>query len=242
MANQKAKAKKQVQKNAQIEENKKIKEEKAKLKAEAEAKAKEEAKKLEEIKKKEEEIAQRNDHLSFYTLFAMLYLITSAGAAILGMVVWTKPSFYILDFFFGKNFYPEDIDLMDELNIKEELPGYVSVFALVTGILFIIATVAAIVIMVRAMDATKRPALLLSILSTVLIIVGVVLFAINTLKIKARIDDTELLINMKDYISYRVNAYIVGAGVFVVNLIVSIINVVGCMVGTKKHKAEGRAY
>lgn len=226
---------------------------KAKRKAQAARGAAQRSRELDSEKKVSVEDKQRQDveknadvqksgeNLSLYTGVAMLEALVAAAAAVFAMVIWAKPAYYLLDALFNKGYGASNIEVLNVFYFEEmEVLAHAETFMLIASILLAIVAIGAIVAVVRAMDASRKPIVIINAIGFVLSAVALVMFILSGCQIMDEINTHEYLCTLEKDPYF--NIYACCFAVLIINIAGALMNVFAGLSGLKKWKRDGNAY
>lgn len=189
-----------------------------------------------------------SEQLSFYTGASMIQVLVSAATAIIAMLIWSRPVFYILDTIFSKQY--GDYNEMFQMNNVEvaeiiyfegtSTEKIVEILVLIGAVLMVVGALSQLIIVVRAVNPKMKPWIACNIIGIVTGIAGVVLYAVACFEVMVFIDSNLVLAEMtkEPYFNLYVGCYIAMA----VNIIGAVVNTFASVSGLKKWKKNGTAY
>lgn len=187
------------------------------------------------------EKTEQSEQLSVYTVTAMLEALLAAATTVLAMVVWAKPAYYLMEALFLKPYDKESIEILDYFYfVDTPILKQAEEFMLVADILLALGTISAVVIVIRAIDSSKKPYIWLNIAGFVFSVAGLVFFIISGSQILQEINGHEYLSTLPQETSF--NIYVGCFVASIVNVVGSLINIFASMSGLKKWKEQGTAY
>lgn len=205
-------------------------------------------KEVEVEKKSQADNQSSSEQLSFYTGASMIQVLVSAATAIIAMLIWAKPVFYILDTIFSKQYgeYNEMFQ-MDNVEVAEIIyfegtstEKIVEILVLIGALLLVVGALSQLVIVVRAVNPKMKPWLACNIIGIVTAVAGVCLYAVACFEVMVFIDSNLVLAEMtkEPYFNLYVGCYIAMA----VNIIGAVVNTFASVSGLKKWKKNGVTY
>lgn len=182
-----------------------------------------------------------SENLSLYTGMAMLEALIAAAAAVLAMVIWAKPAYYLLDALFSKGYGASGVEVLNVFYFEDmEVLKQAETFMLIASVILAIAAIGAIVAVIRAVDASKKPIVLINIIGFVLSAVAIVMFILSGCRIMNEINTHEYLSTLGQDSYFNIYACCFVA--LIVNAAGGLINIFAGLSGLKKWKNDGRAY
>ncbi|MGN0152651.1 MAG: hypothetical protein ACI39Q_09275 [Wujia sp.] len=191
-------------------------------------------------KKDEAVITRQSEQLSMYTATAMLEALVAAASVMLAMVVWASLVYYLLEAVLGKVYGEENLTMTEILYFEGAIQDKAEMLMLIAAILLVAVTVMAIIIVVRAINASKKPLLVIYILSFICSVAALVLFICSGNGIVHELDTNEYLRTLT-----RTPCFNVYVGCFValiVNVVGTLVNIIAGATGLGKWKKNGRTY
>ncbi len=194
-----------------------------------------------EAEKKEEEKTEQSEQLSVYTVAAMLEVLIAAATTVLAMVIWAKPAYYLLEALFVKQYDKASLDILDYFYfVDTDVLKYAEAFMLAANILLALATVLAVIVVIRAIDSSKKPYIWMNVAGFVFSCAALVVFICSGYRIMQEINGHEYLSTLEQDPSFTIYA-----GCFVVmivNIVGALVNIFASMTGLKRWKKQGTAY
>lgn len=187
------------------------------------------------------EKAEQSEQLSVYTVTAMLEVLIAAATTVLAMIIWAKPAYYLMEALFVKQYDKSSIDILDYFYFADtDVLKYAEAFMLAADILLALATVLAVIVVVRAIDASKKPYIWMNIAGFVFSCAALVLFICSGYRIMQEINGHEYLGTLEQNPSFTV--YAACFVVMIVNIVGALVNIFASMTGLKKWKKQGTTY
>lgn len=184
---------------------------------------------------------KQSENLSLYTGVAMLEALIAAAAAVFAMVIWAKPAYYLLDALFSKDYGTANIEVLNVFYFEDmEVLKHAETFMLIASVLLAVAALGAIVAVVRAIDAKKKPIVLINVIGFILSAAAVVMFILSGCRIMDEINTHEYLSTLGQNPYFNIYAWCFC--VLIVNAAGALINIVAGLSGLKKWKKSGTAY
>ena len=172
---------------------------------------------------------------------AMLEVLIAAATTVLAMIIWAKPSYYLMEALFVKQYDKSSIDILDYFYfVDTDVLKYAEAFMLAADILLALATVLAVIVVVRAIDASKKPYIWMNIAGFVFSCGALVLFICSGYRIMQEINGHEYLSTLEQNPSFTV--YAACFVVMIVNIVGALVNIFASMAGLKKWKKQGTTY
>lgn len=195
----------------------------------------------EKTEKKMDEKPEQSEQLSVYTVTAMLEVLIAAATTVLAMIIWAKPAYYLLEALLIKNYDKSGIDILDYFYfVDTDVLKYAEAFMLAANILLALATILAVIVVVRAIDSSKKPYIWMNVVGFIFSCAALVLFICSGYRIMQEINGHEYLSTLEQEPSFTIYA-----GCFVVmivNIVGALVNIFASMTGLKKWKKQGTTY
>ncbi len=190
---------------------------------------------------KAEEKTEQSEQLSVYTVTAMLEVLIAAATTVLAMVIWAKPAYYLLEALFVKQYDKASLDILDYFYfVDTDVLKYAEAFMLAANILLALATILAVIVVVRAIDSSKKPYIWMNVVGFVFSCAALVLFICSGYRIMQEINGHEYLSTLEQDPSFTI--YVGCFVVMIVNIVGALANIFASMTGLKKWKKQGTAY
>lgn len=195
----------------------------------------------EKTEKKMDEKPEQSEQLSVYTVTAMLEVLIAAATTVLAMIIWAKPAYYLLEALLIKQYDKSSIDILDYFYfVDTDVLKYAEAFMLAADILLALATILAVIVVVRAIDSSKKPYIWMNVVGFIFSCAALVLFICSGYRIMQEINGHEYLSTLEQDPSFTIYA-----GCFVVmivNIVGALVNIFASMTGLKKWKKQGTTY
>lgn len=198
--------------------------------------------------KKINEDENQPEKLSMYTGVSMVQVLVAAAAAVLGMLVWARPVFYILQMLFNtgygrydETFQMNTIEFMDIMYFDEtDTKNRVEVLTLIGALLLVCCAITQLIIVVRSINPKLKPWIVCNIIGVVTAVAAVVLFVAAYIDVNNFISSSDILSQMekKPYFNLYVGCYVAMG----VNIIGVVVNTLASVKGLKQWKKNGKAY
>lgn len=201
---------------------------------------------------KNTDMAAKTESLSFYTGMSMIQVLISVATAVLGMFIWSRPVYYIIDTLYNRGYYEyydfyetDSLDLFVQyyFDLKDnglKVEKLVGLLTLIGAILLVVGALSQLAILIRAMSPVVKPLIVFNITGLVAALAAPILYFIAFLNVINYIDAHEYLSTLDK--SPYFNLYIGCYAAMAVNIIGTIVNVVASVKGLKKWKKDGAAY
>ena len=198
--------------------------------------------------KKINEDENQSEKLSMYTGVSMVQVLVAAASAVLGMLVWARPVFYILQMLFNTGYgrYDEtfqmntmefmDIMYFDETDTKKR----VEMLTLIGALLLVCCAITQLIIVVRSINPKLKPWIVCNIIGVVTAVAAVILFVAAYIDVNNFISSSDILAAMEKKPYF--NLYIGCCVAMGVNIIGVVVNTFASVKGLKQWKKNGRAY
>lgn len=198
--------------------------------------------------KKINEDENQPEKLSMYTGVSMVQVLVAAAAAVLGMLVWARPVFYILQMLFNtgygrydETFQMNTIEFMDIMYFDEtDTKNRVEVLTLIGALLLVCCAITQLIIVVRSINPKLKPWIVCNIIGVVTAVAAVILFVAAYIDVNNFISTSDILSQMekKPYFNLYVGCYVAMG----VNIIGVVVNTLASVKGLKQWKKNGKAY
>lgn len=198
--------------------------------------------------KKINEDENQSEKLSMYTGVSMVQVLVAATSAVLGMLVWARPVFYILQMLFNtgygrydETFQMNTIEFMDIMYFDEtDTKKRVEVLTLIGALLLVCCAITQLIIVVRSINPKLKPWIVCNIIGVVTAVAAVVLFVVAYIDVNNFISISDILAAMEKKPYF--NLYIGCCVAMGVNIIGVVVNTFASVKGLKQWKKNGRAY
>ena len=198
--------------------------------------------------KKNNEDENQSEKLSMYTGVSMVQVLVAAASAVLGMLVWARPVFYILQMLFNtgygrydETFQMNTIEFMDIMYFDEtDTKKRVEVLTLIGALLLVCCAITQLIIVVRSINPKLKPWIVCNIIGVVTAVAAVVLFVAAYIDVNNFISISDILAAMEKKPYF--NLYIGCCVAMGVNIIGVVVNTFASVKGLKQWKKNGRAY
>lgn len=198
--------------------------------------------------KKINEDENQSEKLSMYTGVSMVQVLVAAASAVLGMLVWARPVFYILQMLFNtgygrydETFQMNTIEFMDIMYFDEtDTKKRVEVLTLIGALLLVCCAITQLIIVVRSINPKLKPWIVCNIIGVVTAVAAVVLFVAAYIDVNNFISISDILAAMEKKPYF--NLYIGCCVAMGVNIIGVVVNTFASVKGLKQWKKNGRAY
>lgn len=198
--------------------------------------------------KKINEDENQPEKLSMYTGVSMVQVLVAAAAAVLGMLVWARPVFYILQMLFNtgygrydETFQMNTIEFMDIMYFDEtDTKNRVEVLTLIGALLLVCCAITQLIIVVWSINPKLKPWIVCNIIGVVTAVAAVILFVAAYIDVNNFISSSDILSQMekKPYFNLYVGCYVAMG----VNIIGVVVNTLASVKGLKQWKKNGKAY
>lgn len=198
--------------------------------------------------KKINEDENQSEKLSMYTGVSMVQVLVAAASAVLGMLVWARPVFYILQMLFNtgygrydETFQMNTIEFMDIMYFDEtDTKKRVEMLTLIGALLLVCCAITQLIIVVRSINPKLKPWIVCNIIGVVTAVAAVVLFVAAYIDVNNFISSSDILAAMEKKPYF--NLYIGCCLAMGVNIIGVVVNTFASVKGLKQWKKNGRAY
>ncbi len=198
--------------------------------------------------KKINEDENQSDKLSMYTGVSMVQVLVAAASAVLGMLVWARPVFYILQMLFNtgygrydETFQMNTIEFMDIMYFDEtDTKKRVEMLTLIGALLLVCCAITQLIIVVRSINPKLKPWIVCNIIGVVTAVAAVILFVAAYIDVNNFISSSDILAAMEKKPYF--NLYIGCCVAMGVNIIGVVVNTFASVKGLKQWKKNGRAY
>ncbi len=198
--------------------------------------------------KKINEDENQSEKLSMYTGVSMVQVLVAAASAVLGMLVWARPVFYILQMLFNtgygrydETFQMNTIEFMDIMYFDEtDTKKRVEMLTLIGALLLVCCAITQLIIVVRSINPKLKPWIVCNIIGVVTAVAAVVLFVAAYIDVNNFISISDILAAMEKKPYF--NLYIGCCVAMGVNIIGVVVNTFASVKGLKQWKKNGRAY
>lgn len=198
--------------------------------------------------KKINEDENQSEKLSMYTGVSMVQVLVAAASAVLGMLVWARPVFYILQMLFNtgygrydETFQMNTIEFMDIMYFDEtDTKKRVEMLTLIGALLLVCCAITQLIIVVRSINPKLKPWIVCNIIGVVTAVAAVILFAAAYIDVNNFISSSDILAAMEKKPYF--NLYIGCCVAMGVNIIGVVVNTFASVKGLKQWKKNGRAY
>lgn len=198
--------------------------------------------------KKINEDENQSEKLSMYTGVSMVQVLVAAASAVLGMLVWARPVFYILQMLFNtgygrydETFQMNTIEFMDIMYFDEtDTKKRVEMLTLIGALLLVCCAITQLIIVVRSINPKLKPWIVCNIIGVVTAVAAVVLFVAAYIDVNIFISSSDILAAMEKKPYF--NLYIGCCVAMGVNIIGVVVNTFASVKGLKQWKKNGRAY
>lgn len=198
--------------------------------------------------KKINEDENQSEKLSMYTGVSMVQVLVAAASAVLGMLVWARPVFYILQMLFNtgygrydETFQMNTIEFMDIMYFDEtDTKKRVEILTLIGALLLVCCAITQLIIVVRSINPKLKPWIVCNIIGVVTAVAAVVLFVAAYIDVNNFISSSDILAAMEKKPYF--NLYIGCCVAMGVNIIGVVVNTFASVKGLKQWKKNGRAY
>lgn len=195
----------------------------------------------EKTEKKMDEKPEQSEQLSVYTVTAMLEVLIAAATTVLAMIIWAKPAYYLLEALLIKQYDKSSIDILDYFYfVDTDVLKYAEAFMLAADILLALATILAVIVVVRAIDSSKKPYIWMNVVGFIFSCAALVLFICSGYRIMQEINGHEYLSTLEQEPSFTI--YVGCFVVMIVNIVGALVNIFASMTGLKKWKKQGTTY
>lgn len=198
--------------------------------------------------KKINEDENQSEKLSMYTGVSMVQVLVAAASAVLGMLVWARPVFYILQMLFNtgygrydETFQMNTIEFMDIMYFDEtDTKKRVEMLTLIGALLLVCCAITQLIIVVRSINPKLKPWIVCNIIGVVTAVAAVVLFVAAYIDVNNFISSSDILAAMekKPYFNLYIGCWVAMG----VNIIGVVVNTFASVKGLKQWKKNGRAY
>lgn len=190
------------------------------------------------VEKKNEQPKAEPVQTTIYSMSAIVYTVVIAVSVVLSMIMWIKPGYYYLETLLGKTLDFYTLDLAYEVSFTTLLPKEVGTMFVVIGILCIISTILAIVMVARTMKATNKPITIASILCMIFAVAAVALFFVCDGKMHTAFTDS----GMPDIyeVQKSFGIYYATCIALIVNAVVAFVHMIMSFVNTSIWKKTGK--
>ena len=179
--------------------------------------------------------AQPDVRLTPYTAIAMLVVLVSGAATVLGAVLTAKPFYYWLQTIYQDTLGIAGVESLSEA-FEEDLSSKVMPFLIISVVLVAISTIISLVVIIRSMNPEKQPKPMISIISLIVSLGAIVFFAIGTRNLYVNSE----LVGFERKVVFTL--YIGVAVAYILNAVAMIANIIGNYMGLSRFKKDGRAY
>ena len=198
--------------------------------------------------KKINEDENQSEKLSMYTGVSMVQVLVAAASAVLGMLVWARPVFYILQMLFNtgygrydETFQMNTIEFMDIMYFDEtDTKKRVEMLTLIGALLLACCAITQLIIVVRSINPKLKPWIVCNIIGVVTAVAAVILFVAAYIDVNNFISSSDILAAMEKKPYF--NLYIGCCVAMGVNIIGVVVNTFASVKGLKQWKKNGRAY
>lgn len=198
--------------------------------------------------KKINEDENQSEKLSMYTGVSMVQVLVAAASAVLGMLVWARPVFYILQMLFNtgygrydETFQMNTIEFMDIMYFDEtDTKKRVEMLTLIGALLLVCCAITQLIIVVRSINPKLKPWIVCNIIGVVTAVAAVILFVAAYIDVNNFISSSDILAAMEKKPYF--NLYIGCCVAMGVNIIGVVVNTFASVKGLKQWKKNGRAY
>ena len=198
--------------------------------------------------KKINEDENQSEKLSMYTGVSMVQVLVAAASAVLGMLVWARPVFYILQMLFNtgygrydETFQMNTIEFMDIMYFDEtDTKKRVEMLTLIGALLLVCCAITQLIIVVRSINPKLKPWIVCNIIGVVTAVAAVILFVAAYIDVNNFISSSDILAAMEKKPYF--NLYIGCRVAMGVNIIGVVVNTFASVKGLKQWKKNGRAY
>lgn len=198
--------------------------------------------------KKINEDENQSEKLSMYTGVSMVQVLVAATSAVLGMLVWARPVFYILQMLFNtgygrydETFQMNTIEFMDIMYFDEtDTKKRVEMLTLIGALLLVCCAITQLIIVVRSINPKLKPWIVCNIIGVVTAVAAVILFVAAYIDVNNFISSSDILAAMEKKPYF--NLYIGCCVAMGVNIIGVVVNTFASVKGLKQWKKNGRAY
>lgn len=198
--------------------------------------------------KKINEDENQSEKLSMYTGVSMVQVLVAAASAVLGMLVWARPVFYILQMLFNtgygrydETFQMNTIEFMDIMYFDEtDTKKRVEMLTLIGALLLVCCAITQLIVVVRSINPKLKPWIVCNIIGVVTAVVAVILFVAAYIDVNNFISSSDILAAMekKPYFNLYIGCWVAMG----VNIIGVVVNTFASVKGLKQWKKNGRAY
>lgn len=205
-----------------------------------------------EDKKKEKQVENKNVtsqsistddvHMTFYTGTTMLAVLIAAVSSMLSFIYVGKPSFYIIKSYFGGVYDDEQCDYVKDFVFVNSEQNKIKALSIATAVLLLIATVLTIFVVIKSVDALKKPDLLVSVFAFVASFAALVVDISSRISASKTVDEyingvngqvaKDRILSMSDYAFFALIA----------SVICLFLMVIGVATGKAKWEKTGRTY
>lgn len=198
--------------------------------------------------KKINEDENQSEKLSMYTGVSMVQVLVAAASAVLGMLVWARPVFYILQMLFNtgygrydETFQMNTIEFMDIMYFDEtDTKKRVEMLTLIGALLLVCCAITQLIIVVRSINPKLKPWIVCNIIGVVTAVAAVILFVAAYIDVNNFISSSDILAAMEKKPYF--NLYIGCCVAMGVNIIGVVVNTFASVKGLKQWKKNGKAY
>ncbi len=179
---------------------------------------------------------QEAPKLTVYTLCSMLAVLVGAVATAMSMIMLAKPVEYVVYAYYGG--YQEElfINMFKNEALSTNTQADITKMFTVIAVIVVVATVLALIDVVKVLSPKNKPALFLSVLSFIASAVALGLYIYESIRIDGKFDvypvEYEPLFNIYKWL-------MVG---LIVNVVFMLANVIGNATGYSKWKKTRKAY
>lgn len=181
-------------------------------------------------------------HMTFYTGTTMLAVLIAAVSSMLSFIYMGKPAFYIIKSYFGGAYNDEQCDYVKDFVFVNSEQDKIKALSIATAVLLLIATVLTILVVIKSVDALKKPALLVSVLAFVSSFVALIVDISSRISVSKTIDEyingtngqvaKDRILSMSDYAFFALIA----------SVVCLFLMVIGVATGKAKWEKTGRTY
>lgn len=179
---------------------------------------------------------QEAPKLTLYTAFSMLAVLVGAVATAMSMIMLAKPVEYITYSYYGGYEDLLFINMFKNEVLSTNTQSRITTMFTVIAILVVVATILALVDVVKALSPKNKPGLLISIMSFVASAVALGLYIYESIYVDGKFDvypvEYDPLFNIYKWL-------MVG---LIANAVLMLANVIGNAVGYSKWKKTRKAY
>lgn len=170
--------------------------------------------------------------MNFYSAMSMLTTLVAAASAVIAMIVAGRGFYYILQTMYDET--QTDIVLLGDNLVTANFNPSIRTFLYISGLVLALQVVLSLVETVTAINPRKKPVFPVAVIMTVLSLTANILYFLGHEK-------TKEIANVFSYVEVHEHTglYTVYLYVLIVNVVCSVINLLGQLYGMKLYKKTG---